>query len=76
MNIGRINNMNTYVIVLKNGEQITIKANDFEKNDTRVCFKVDKENDVIYRVAIFMNNNIAGFYIKEYEANGENVSNC
>ena len=67
--------MNTYVVVLVNGEQITIKADDFEKNDTRVCFKVNKENDVIYRVAIFMNNNIAGFYNKECEINGEDVSN-
>lgn len=57
--------MNTYIVVLKNGEQIVITADDFEKNDTRVCFKVDKDDDIIHRVAIFMNNNIAGFYRKD-----------
>ena len=30
--------MNTFVIVLINGEQITIKADDFEKNDTIIGF--------------------------------------
>lgn len=67
--------MNTYIIVLINGEQITIKADDFERNDTRTCFKANKGNDAFLRVAIFMNNNIAGFYNKEYGMNGEDVSN-
>ena len=67
--------MNTYVVVLTNGKQITIKANDFDRNDIRTCFKVDK-GDEFWRVATFINNNIAGFYMKEYGTNGEDVSNC
>jgi len=53
--------MNTYIIVLINGTQISINAHDFEKNDTRIRF-IDNRG---YIIAIFMNNNIAGFYLKD-----------
>lgn len=56
--------MNTYVIVLKNGTQINIKADDFEKNTETICF-IDLTEEL--NVAIFMNDNIAGYYLKEYE---------
>ena len=56
--------MNTYVIVLKNGEKISVQANGYEKNDQRVLFQTDEG----VWVGIFMNNNIAGFYRKDYEA--------
>ena len=55
--------MNTYVIVLNNGRQVTIQADGFEKNDERVLFRTDTG----IWVGIFMNNNIAGFYRKDYE---------
>lgn len=56
--------MNTYVIILNNSKQVAIQADGFEKNDQRVIFQTDKG----LWVGIFMNNNIAGFYRKEYEA--------
>lgn len=64
MKENKIGIMNTYIIILTNGTKISIKAHDFEKNDTRIRF-IDDEG---YFVAIFMNNNIAGIYLKNYEA--------
>lgn len=55
--------MDTYIIVLTNGTQISIKAYDFEKNDTRIRFKDNRG----YIIAVFMSNNIAGIYLKDYE---------
>lgn len=55
--------MNTYIVVLNNGEQVAIWADGYEKNDQRVLFYTDKG----VWVGIFMNNNIAGFYRKDYE---------
>lgn len=55
--------MNTYVIVLKNGKQVAIQADCYEKNDQRVLFYTNKG----VWVGIFMNDNIAGFYRKDYE---------
>jgi hypothetical protein len=56
--------MNTYVIVLNNGKQVIIQADGYEKNDQRVLFQTNKG----VWVGIFMNDNIAGFYRKDYEA--------
>ena len=56
--------MKTYVIVLNNGKQVTIQADGYEKNDQRVLFRTNED----VWVGIFMNNNIAGFYRKDYEA--------
>ena len=44
--------MNTYIVVLNNGEQVAIRADGYEKNDQRVLFQTDKG----VWVGIFMNN--------------------
>lgn len=57
--------MNTYVIVLNNGAQINIKADDFERSAETICF-IDFTRDLT--MAIFRNDGIAGLYLKQYEA--------
>lgn len=57
--------MNTFIIVLTNGTQISIKADDFKKNTEQIRF-MDLTKD--QNIAIFINDNIAGFYLKQYEA--------
>ena len=56
--------MNTYIIVLKNGDRFKIKADDFERNAERIRFQDLTEERA---VAIFMNNSIAGFFLEQYE---------
>lgn len=68
--------MNTYIVVLNNGERISIDADNFEQNNTRILFKVSNSRKILFfftitttmTVAVFTNNNIAGFYQKGYEA--------